>query len=274
MIVLRQPAEYRAQQVGHGLDTVGEGDTVNKAQLIDELAHRFEGSRTDARHALDSVLDVVQRTVAKGEGVTITGFGTFEKVARPARTARNPRTGESVKVKKTAVPRFRAGTGFKQVTSGAKKLPKLAATGTAGAVRAGRGAASSAGAATRGAASRAGAATGRSAATQAPSAKRTVTSAPSASTSTARAAKAASGAVKSTRSGAGKAAAPATSTASKVAPSKATATKATASKTAASKNATKATATKTTATKAIPAKAAKAATTTATPARKRAAKKA
>ena len=61
-----------------------------------------------------------------GEKVNITGFGVFEKRARAARTARNPRTGETVKVKKTNVPAFRAGTNFKEVISGAKKLPRVA----------------------------------------------------------------------------------------------------------------------------------------------------
>ena len=74
---------------------------------------------------------MIVRTVNKGEKVNITGFGVFEKRARAARTARNPRTGETVKVKKTNVPAFRAGTTFKDVVSGAKKLPKVATTRSA-----------------------------------------------------------------------------------------------------------------------------------------------
>lgn len=101
---------------------------MNKTQLIDELATRFEGNKKAAAAALDAVVDTVTRTVAKGEKVGITGFGVFEKVDKPARMARNPATGQRVRVKKTSVPRFKPGTGFKDVVSGAKKLPKVTAS--------------------------------------------------------------------------------------------------------------------------------------------------
>jgi DNA-binding protein HU-beta len=100
---------------------------VNKAQLIEQLSDRF-GGRRQAAEALDSVLDTIQRTVTAGEKVVITGFGVFERVDRPARTARNPATGERVRVKKTSVPKFRPGSDFKNFVSGAKKLPKVAAS--------------------------------------------------------------------------------------------------------------------------------------------------
>jgi DNA-binding protein HU-beta len=98
---------------------------VNKSQLIDTLAARFEGNRKQASHALESVLDTITREVAKGEKVAITGFGSFEKRVRDARWVRNPRTGERIKAKKTAIPKFSAGADLKAVVSGAKKLPKL-----------------------------------------------------------------------------------------------------------------------------------------------------
>lgn len=105
---------------------------MNKAQLIEELAKRFDGSKRDAQHALQSVTDTITRAVVSGDKVRITGFGAFEKVTRAARTARNPATGAKVRVKKTAVPRFKAGSELKAVVSGEKKLPKVtAATGTA-----------------------------------------------------------------------------------------------------------------------------------------------
>ena len=99
---------------------------MNKAQLIEQLSDRFGGKR-QAAEALDHVLDAIQRTVTSGEKVVITGFGVFEKVDRPARTARNPATGERVRVKKTSVPKFRPGSDFKSFVSGAKKFPKAAA---------------------------------------------------------------------------------------------------------------------------------------------------
>jgi len=98
---------------------------VNKSQLIDTLAARFDGNRKAAAHALESVLDTITREVAKGEKVAITGFGSFEKRVREARWVRNPQTGERIKAKKTAVPKFNAGADLKNVVSGAKKLPKL-----------------------------------------------------------------------------------------------------------------------------------------------------
>jgi DNA-binding protein HU-beta len=107
---------------------------VNKSQLIDTLASRYEGNRKAAAHALESVIDTITREVAKGEKVAITGFGSFEKRVRDARWVRNPRTGERIKAKKTAIPKFSPGADLKAVVSGAKKLPKLtvaAATSTA-----------------------------------------------------------------------------------------------------------------------------------------------
>jgi DNA-binding protein HU-beta len=99
---------------------------ANKAQLIEALSERL-GDKKVASEAVDGLVDIIIRTVNKGEKVNITGFGVFEKRARAARTARNPRTGETVRVKKTNVPAFRAGTTFKDVISGAKKLPKATA---------------------------------------------------------------------------------------------------------------------------------------------------
>jgi DNA-binding protein HU-beta len=96
---------------------------VNKAQLVEAIQDKL-GGRQQAAEAVDVVLDAIVRAVCAGDRVSVTGFGSFEKVQRPARYARNPQTGERVRVKKTAVPRFRAGQGFKDLVSGAKKLPK------------------------------------------------------------------------------------------------------------------------------------------------------
>ena len=104
---------------------------MNKAELIEELAGRLDGNRRAAGHALESVLDVITRAVVKGEKVVITGFGSFEAVTRGARTARNPRTGETVKVKKTTVPKFKPGAELKAIVKGDKKLPKAPASSAA-----------------------------------------------------------------------------------------------------------------------------------------------
>jgi DNA-binding protein HU-beta len=101
------------------------GKSVNKSQLIETLSHRFEGNRAEARRALESVVHTITAEVARGEKVAITGFGAFEKVIRPARTVRNPRTGEKTRAKRTAVPKFRAGADLKAYVSGEKKMPKV-----------------------------------------------------------------------------------------------------------------------------------------------------
>ncbi|WP_406169774.1 HU family DNA-binding protein [Streptomyces canus] len=96
---------------------------MNKAQLVEAIADKV-GGRQQAADAVDAVLDAIVRATVAGDRVSVTGFGSFEKVDRPARYARNPQTGERVRVKKTSVPRFRAGQGFKDLVSGTKKLPK------------------------------------------------------------------------------------------------------------------------------------------------------
>lgn len=100
---------------------------MNKAQLVDALAARIDGDKKSAAATVDALVDTVIRTVNKGEKVSITGFGVFEKRPRAARIARNPATGDKVKLKKTSVPAFRAGQGFKDVVSGSKKLAKVVA---------------------------------------------------------------------------------------------------------------------------------------------------
>jgi DNA-binding protein HU-beta len=200
---------------------------VNKSQLIDALAARFEGNRREAKHALESVLDTITREIAKGEKVAITGFGSFEKRVRDARWVRNPRTGERIKAKKTAVPKFNAGAELKAVVSGAKKLPKATVTAAAGTAKAATGTAR--------------AAAGMGTKKAAPAKKATATKA----TTTKKATPAKKTATKST---AAKKSAPAKKTAAKTtakkAPAKKTATKSTAKKAPAKKSTAKKTAKK------------------------------
>jgi DNA-binding protein HU-beta len=96
---------------------------MNKAELIDVLTQKLGSDRRQATAAVENVVDTIVRAVHKGDSVTITGFGVFEQRRRAARVARNPRTGETVKVKPTSVPAFRPGAQFKAVVSGAQKLP-------------------------------------------------------------------------------------------------------------------------------------------------------
>ena len=112
---------------------------MNKAELIEALTERLDVDRRHASDAVEHLIDAIVRAVQKGESVTITGFGVFERRRRAARVARNPRTGETVKVKPTSVPAFRPGAQFKAIVSGVQKLsaegPAVRRGAVGGAVR-------------------------------------------------------------------------------------------------------------------------------------------
>jgi DNA-binding protein HU-beta len=105
-----------------------EDPDVNKSELLKVLETKL-GSRKAAVDALEAVVDTIMREVATGGSVGITGFGTFEKVARAARTGRNPRTGETVRIRKTSVPKFRPGTQFKEYVAAPSRMPKSGLVG-------------------------------------------------------------------------------------------------------------------------------------------------
>jgi len=208
--------------IGQRLDVhILGGNAVNKAQLIEALSTRFDGNKRAAAQALESVLDTITRQVAAGEKVGITGFGTFEKINRPARMVRNPRTGERKRAKKTAVAKFRPGAELKAVVAGEKKLPRLAPAKTTAAKS--TASKTSASKSTSAAAKKS---TGRSAAKSTPAKSTASTSTARKSTSTSTAKKA------STRSTAAK------STSAKKSPARSTAKKTTTARAAASKKTT------------------------------------
>ncbi|MBU4214613.1 MAG: HU family DNA-binding protein [Actinobacteria bacterium] len=91
---------------------------VGKAQIVERVA-AAGGTRAQAALAVDAVLDAVTAELVAGERVTLTGFGTFEPVARPARTVRNPRTGGVVEVAASVAARFRPGAGLRSALAGA-----------------------------------------------------------------------------------------------------------------------------------------------------------
>ena len=86
---------------------------MNKGELVAALAAKTELSKKDSEAALNALVDVIGDTIAKGEKVQLIGCGTFESKARPARTARNPRTGEEVKIAASKAPAFKAGKALK-----------------------------------------------------------------------------------------------------------------------------------------------------------------
>ncbi|HZR48777.1 MAG TPA: HU family DNA-binding protein [Streptosporangiaceae bacterium] len=96
---------------------------MNKRDLIDAISERM-GDKKSATEAVNAVLETIQSAVAKGDKVSITGFGVFEKSDRPARTARNPATGATINVPASSVPKFRAGADFKNLVNSAKPAGK------------------------------------------------------------------------------------------------------------------------------------------------------
>ena len=86
---------------------------MNKTELIAAVAENAELSKKDAEKAIAAVTDVITETLAAGEKVQIVGFGGFEVRSRPARVARNPRTGEQISIEASKAPVFKAGKALK-----------------------------------------------------------------------------------------------------------------------------------------------------------------
>jgi DNA-binding protein HU-beta len=97
---------------------------VNKSEMIEVAAREAGISKAVAGKALDAMIDAVVKAVAKGDTVTLVGFGTFKSSKRAARTGRNPQTGKEIKIAATTVPRFTAGAGFKAAVAGKKAAKK------------------------------------------------------------------------------------------------------------------------------------------------------
>ena len=90
---------------------------MNKSELIDEIAAKAEISKSAAGKALDAAIAAVKQALKKDDSVTLVGFGTFYVGERAARTGRNPRTGNSIKIKAAKVPKFRAGKALKDAVN-------------------------------------------------------------------------------------------------------------------------------------------------------------
>jgi len=91
---------------------------MNKAELITTIEEVAELHKKEAKAALDAVLDAITVSLQQGEKVTLPGFGTFEVRERAARTGRNPKTGESIQIKASKNPAFKAGKGLKEAVNG------------------------------------------------------------------------------------------------------------------------------------------------------------
>lgn len=90
---------------------------MNKSELIDHIAGSADISKAAAGRALDSIIGAVKTTLKKNGSVTLVGFGTFSVGKRAARTGRNPRTGEAIKIKSAKVPKFKPGKALKDAVN-------------------------------------------------------------------------------------------------------------------------------------------------------------
>ena len=90
---------------------------MNKTELIEHIAGSADISKAAATRALDAVIDAVKTTLKKSGTVTLVGFGTFSVGERAARTGRNPRTGEAIKIKAAKVPKFKPGKALKDAVN-------------------------------------------------------------------------------------------------------------------------------------------------------------
>jgi DNA-binding protein HU-beta len=86
---------------------------MNKQDLIGKIAKDTGVTKSSAAAAIESLLDGITRSLKKSESITFVGFGTFKTAQRKARVARNPRTGEAIKIPKRRVVRFSAGKALK-----------------------------------------------------------------------------------------------------------------------------------------------------------------
>lgn len=90
---------------------------MNKTELVEAVSKSADLSKSDAGDAVEAVLGAVTKALKKGDTVSLVGFGTFSVKKRAARTGRNPRTGETIKIKASKIPSFKAGKGLKDAVN-------------------------------------------------------------------------------------------------------------------------------------------------------------
>ncbi len=100
---------------------------ITKSDLITAVAAHTGSSSKDVATVLGGFEDVIVANVAKGEKVVLTGFLTFDRAQRSARTGRNPQTGEAIKISASKSPKVSAGASFKKIVNGKAPAPKLTA---------------------------------------------------------------------------------------------------------------------------------------------------
>ena len=86
---------------------------MNKAELIEKVATTCDTTKAQTERMLDATIDIIRKSVKKGDEVKLVGFGTFTKQKRKSRKGRNPQTGKEIKIPAAWYPKFRPGTEFK-----------------------------------------------------------------------------------------------------------------------------------------------------------------
>lgn len=94
---------------------------MNRKELVEALAAKTESTKVDAERAIAGLIDIISATLKKGDSISLVGFGSFEVRKRAARTGRNPKTGEELKIKASKVPAFKPGATLKATVNGVKK---------------------------------------------------------------------------------------------------------------------------------------------------------
>ncbi|MCR4839028.1 MAG: HU family DNA-binding protein [Eubacterium sp.] len=90
---------------------------MNKAEFVTALAEKTGMKKTEAEKALRGFTEIVAETLKKGDKVALVGFGTFEVMEREAREGRNPKTGKTMQIEATKVPKFKAGRALKEAVN-------------------------------------------------------------------------------------------------------------------------------------------------------------
>jgi DNA-binding protein HU-beta len=94
---------------------------MNKAELIDAIADKTDTSKAQTGEMVDALLEIIKQTVSKGDVIQLVGFGSFGSGKRAARTGRNPKTGEEIRIAASKTVKFTAGKAFKEAVNSAKK---------------------------------------------------------------------------------------------------------------------------------------------------------
>lgn len=90
---------------------------MNKVEMVNAISVKADCTKKDAAKYLDAVVETITETLAKGEKISLVGFGSFEVVDREARTGRNPQTGETIEIPASKAPKFKAGSKLKEIVN-------------------------------------------------------------------------------------------------------------------------------------------------------------